>query len=168
MKKSALLAPLLLLVALMSAALAEGAHTVGYERYARVDRADGTYREMYIPTASAEALRKGEPMPTGTIIQMETYYSPGSLSTIFVKQWNGKEWLWGSYSAGAPMPAFGPDMSCTSCHRRSAEVEGTYTKPMLDAYLKGAGEQVTTCDRSGRTPCGPEVYLSSRPVGAAP
>ncbi|MGF1515641.1 MAG: hypothetical protein ACFB5Z_18345 [Elainellaceae cyanobacterium] len=43
--------------------------------------------------------------------------------------------------------------------RTVPETDFTLTKPLLEAALHRQQVQTAHCDRPGRSPCGPEVYL---------
>ncbi len=127
--------------------------------YAQVDRTDGTYRRMLTTPDVLAATDAGAPLPDGTRILMETYYSPGSLSTVFHKQKVDGQWHYGSFNGqGTVNLATLPQASCLSCHARAAETDFTFTKPSLDA-APTLGEARLTCDRGGRSPCDLHTYL---------
>ena len=127
--------------------------------YAQVDRTDGTYRRMLTTPNVLEGAEAGVPLPDGTRILMETYYSPGNLSTVFHKQKVDGQWQYGSFNGqGTVNLATRPQASCLSCHSRAAETDFTFTRPPLDAAM-ALGETRLTCDRSGRSPCDLQTYL---------
>lgn len=127
--------------------------------YAQVDRTDGTYQRMLTTPDILEAVKAGVSLPDGTRILMETYYSPGNLSTVFHKQKVDGRWQYGSFNGqGAVSLSTRPQASCLSCHSRAAETDFTFTRPLLDGALT-LGETRLTCDRSGRSPCDLQTYL---------
>ncbi len=131
--------------------------------YAQVDRSDGSYRRMLTTPDVLERAGRGEPLPDGTRILMETYYRPGELSTVFHKQKVDSQWQYGSFSGiGVVNLTTRPQASCLSCHAGAAETDFTFTRPSLDAAPQ-LGFSQFTCDRRGRSPCDIEVYL--RAVG---
>ena len=129
--------------------------------YVQVDRTDGTYRRMLTTPDVLEAAEQGVPLPDGARILMETYYSPGSLSTVFHKEKVDGQWHYGSFNGrGAANLSTRPQASCLACHSGAAETDFTFTKPSLEAALT-LGETQITCDRRGRSPCDLHVYLES-------
>lgn len=127
--------------------------------YAQVDRTDGTYRRMLTTPDVLEVAEQGEPLPDGARILMETYYSPGSLSTVFHMEKVDGQWQYGSFNGqGTVNLATRPQASCLSCHARAAETDFTFTQPAIAAALS-IGEVRLTCDRNGRSPCDLETYL---------
>ncbi|MEM9872597.1 MAG: cytochrome P460 family protein [Pseudomonadota bacterium] len=128
--------------------------------YAQVDRTDGSYRRMLTTPDVLEATEAGLPLPGGARILMETYYSPGNLSTVFHKQKVDGQWQYGSFNGlGTINLATRPQASCLSCHARAAETDFTFTRPSLDAALT-LGETRLTCDRGGRSPCDLQSFLA--------
>ncbi|WP_157018413.1 hypothetical protein [Mesorhizobium xinjiangense] len=146
-----------------AAALAANEHTAGFSRYARVERSDGSYREMLIDEASLAALRAGAGLGEGATILMESYYRPGEIGTVFAKQFNGGRWLYGSFRPGGSPASFAPRPQCAGCHLRAQDHRGgTFTGPMLNAFAATDTVQETVCDRPGRTPCSPEIYATGK------
>ncbi len=129
-----------------------------FAAYAQVDRSDGTYRRMLTTPRAIELAKAGEPLPDGTRILMETYYSPGVLSTVFHKQKVDGRWQYGSFNGqGTVDLSTRPQASCLSCHARAAETDFTFTRPALDA-AKVHGLSRSFCDNAGRSPCAPSAY----------
>ncbi|WP_227271483.1 cytochrome P460 family protein [Roseobacter weihaiensis] len=127
--------------------------------YAQVDRPNGTYRRMLVTPETIAAVRKGEPLPDGTRILMESYYSQGEVGTVFHKRKVAGQWQYGSFSgSGEPNFATRPQASCISCHVTAAETDLTFTRPSLDAASQ-YGLSHFTCDRGGRSPCEAHVYV---------
>jgi len=139
-------------------ALAFVDHTTGLVRYARVDRADGTYREMLIDEATVAALRAGTPPADGATILMESYSRPGEFGTIFAKRRKSGRWLYGSFAHGEPLPEFRPRPQCSGCHRAADATDETFTLPMLRRFAATGDLQRAHCSQSGRTPCSASVY----------
>jgi hypothetical protein len=139
-------------------ALAFVDHTSDFVRYARVDRADGTYREMLVDEATITALRAGTALTDGATILMESYSRPGEISTIFAKRRDGGRWLYGSFARGEPMPAFRPRPQCSGCHRAADATDGTFTLPMLQRFTMTGTLQRARCEQFGRTPCHGSIY----------
>ena len=135
--------------------------------YATVSRSDGSFRQMFvneetISKGTAEpnaAIQPGKPLPNGTLIVMETWYSPENLGTVFVKQKQNGEWQYGSFSPDLPDYQMHFSGSCHSCHAPFPETDFTLTKPLLEAALQTRQVQTAHCDLAGRTPCAPEVYI---------
>ncbi|MBD3886158.1 cytochrome P460 family protein [Phormidium tenue FACHB-886] len=126
--------------------------------YATVSRSDGSFRQMFVDSDSIAAIRPGEPLPDGTLMVMETWYSPEDLGTVFVKQKQNGEWQYGSFSPDRPDYQMRFSGSCHSCHAPFPDTDFTFTKPLLEAALQTRQLQSAYCDRGGRTPCNPEVY----------
>ncbi|MBD2000868.1 cytochrome P460 family protein [Leptolyngbya sp. FACHB-541] len=135
--------------------------------YATVSRSDGSFRQMFvneeaIPKGATEpnaSIQPGEPLPDGTLIVMETWYSPENLGTVFVKQKQNGEWQYGSFSPDRPDYQMRFSGSCHSCHTPFPEADFTLTKPLLEAALQTRQVQTAYCDRAGRTPCDPQAYI---------
>lgn len=135
--------------------------------YATVSRSDGSFRQMFVneeaiskETAEPNAsIQPGEPLPDGTLIVMETWYSPENLGTVFVKQKQNGEWQYGSFSPDRPNYQMRFSGSCHSCHAPFPETDFTLTKALLEAALQTRQVQTAYCDRPGRTPCNPEAYI---------
>jgi len=127
--------------------------------YATVSRSDGSFRQMFVNEEAIAAIQPGEPLPNGTLIVMETWYSPENLGTVFVKQKQNDEWQYGSFSPDRPDYQMRFNGSCHSCHAPFPETDFTLTKPLLEAALQTRQVQTAYCDRAGRTPCAPEAYL---------
>ena len=118
--------------------------------------------EEAIPKGTAEpsaAIKPGETLPDGTLLVMETWYSPENLETVFIKQKQNGEWQYGSFSPDRPDYQMRFSGSCHSCHAPFPETDFTLKKPLLEAALQTRQVQTAYCDRAGRTPCAPEVYI---------
>jgi hypothetical protein len=150
---------LVLPLSISSIALAFADHTTGFVRYARVDRTDGTYREMLADEATVAALRAGAPPADGATILMESFSRPGEIGTIFAKRRDGRRWLYGSFAPGEQLPEFRPRPQCSGCHRAADATDGTFTLPMLQRVAVTGALQRMHCSQSGRTPCSASVYL---------
>jgi hypothetical protein len=130
-----------------------------FRQYARVERTDGTYRQMYLDERSLEVFARTNTLPDGAFIVMKTYYSPGVESTNFTKSRANGRWLYGSFSPQRPNFDTRPDASCQGCHQTAtSSVAGTFTLPMLRRAVRDGRVAVTTCNRGGRTPCDPATY----------
>lgn len=136
---------------------------VRYDRrlthYATVSRSDGAFRQMFIDENSIATVQPGEPLPDGTLIVMETWYSPETVGTVFVKQKQQGEWQYGSFSPEQPDYRMDFSGNCHSCHAPFPDTDFTLTKPLLEAALRTQQVQTAFCDRPGRTPCEPETYI---------
>ncbi|WP_088889678.1 hypothetical protein [Leptolyngbya ohadii] len=118
--------------------------------------------EEAIPKGAVEpnvTIQPGEPLPDGTLIVMETWYSPENLGAVFVKQKRNGEWQYGSFSLDRPNCQMRFSGSCHSCHAPFPETDFTLTEPLLEAALQTRQVQTAHCDRPGRTPCNPEAYI---------
>lgn len=127
--------------------------------YATVSRSDGSFRQMFVNEEAIAFIQPGEPLPDGTLLVMETWYSPENLGTVFVKQKQNGEWQYGSFSPNRPDYQMGFSGSCHSCHAPFPETDFTLTKPLLEAALQARQVQTAYCDRAGRTPCDPTSYI---------
>jgi Cytochrome P460 len=127
--------------------------------YATVSRSDGSFRQMFVNEETITSIQPGEPLPNGTLIVMETWYSPENLGTVFVKQKQNGEWQYGSFSPDRPDYQMRFSGSCHSCHAPFPETDFTLTKPLLEAALQTRQVQTAYCDRAGRTPCEPTAYI---------
>ncbi len=130
-----------------------------FAHYATVSRSDGSFRQMFVNEAAIASIQPGEPLPDGTLIVMETWYSPENLGTVFVKQKQNGEWQYGSFSPDRPDYRMRFSGSCHSCHAPFPETDFTLTKPLLEAALQTRQVQTAYCDRPGRTPCAPKAYI---------
>jgi hypothetical protein len=138
---------------------------VAFRHYATVNRVDGTYRQMFINEQALQAWQVGNPLPEGTFIVMETYYSPNVESTNFTKQLNATDGFhYGSFSPNNPSFEVRQNMSCTQCHQASTDPNGTFTLPMLAQAIETGEVMQTLCNNSGRTPCDADTYLNSTPL----
>lgn len=126
--------------------------------YATVRRDDGTYRRMLVSPEALPPIASGGPPPDGTRILMETYYTPGSASTVFHMQKVGGRWLYGSFPTGRPDLSVRAQATCLSCHAGAADSDLVFTLPSLRAAAGGAGPSDFRCERGGRTPCPAETY----------
>lgn len=127
--------------------------------YATVSRSDGSFRQMFVNEEAIADIQPGEPLPDGTLLVMETWYSPENLGTVFVKQKQNGEWQYGSFSPDRPNYQMRFSGSCHSCHAPFPETDFTLTKPLLEAALQTRQVQTAYCDRAGRTPCDPQAYI---------
>lgn len=127
--------------------------------YATVSRSDRSFREMFVAAEDASRIQAGQPLPDNTLILMETWYSPESLGTVFIKQKLDGTWHYGSFSPTRPDYYVSNLHSCHRCHAPFPETDFTLTKPLLEAALQVRALQTAYCDRPGRTPCAPEAYL---------
>ena len=127
--------------------------------YATVSRNDGSFRQMFVNKEAIADIQPGELLPDGTLIVMETWYSPENLGTVFVKQKQNGEWQYGSFSPDRPNYQMRFSGSCHSCHAPFSKTDFTLTKPLLEAALQTRQVQTAYCDRPGRTPCAPGVYI---------
>lgn len=127
--------------------------------YATVSRSDGSFRQMFVNEEAIAAIQPREPFPDGTLIVMETWYSPENLGTVFAKQKQNGEWQYSSFSPDRPDYQMRFSGSCHSCHAPFPETDFTLTKPLLEAALQTRQVQTAYCDRAGRTPCDPEAYI---------
>jgi hypothetical protein len=140
-----------------------------FRHYATVNRTDGTYRMMFIDESTLAAWVEAQPLPEGALFVMETYLTPDNESTNFIKALGADgRFTYGSFSPNRPLFVTRADNSCTSCHRASVDPAGTFTLPMLQAAVAQGLVMGTTCDQSGRTPCGPETYEQFSPLGVTP
>lgn len=137
-------------------------HTIGFVRYARVDRPDGTFREILIDEATLAALRNGSGISGGATILMKSYTRQGGVRSIFGRRHEGGRWLFGSFQPGEVISGFRAAPQCATCHRSAERTDGTFTHAMLERFVATGEIQQTFCNRSGRTPCEPEVYQMGR------
>ncbi len=131
----------------------------GFTRYARVDRPDGSYRNMLVDNASLAALRERKPAEEMMIL-MESF-SGDELTAIFVKRRDADRWTYGSIRPGEGIEAFRPSPPCAPCHRAAGAGDGIFTWTMLEGFVKTGDVLRTFCDRSGRSPCSPDVYAQT-------
>lgn len=130
-----------------------------FRHYATVERTDGSYRQMFIDETTLAVWTPDAPLPANAFFVMETYVIPDREGTNFTAQM-GEDgtFTYGSFSPSRPSFATRRDGSCASCHRGAEDAAGTYTLPMLEVAVIQGQVLTTVCDRSGRAPCGPEVY----------
>lgn len=77
-------------------------YNLNLAHYATVSRSDGSFRQMFVNEEAIAAIQPEEPLPDGTLLVMETWYSPENLGTVFVKQKQNGEWQYGSFSPDRP------------------------------------------------------------------
>lgn len=140
-----------------------GSYEDQFIHYGTVDRPDGSFRRMLIDQTSLTQVQPDQPLPEGTTILMETWYSPDNLGTIFVKTKQDGDWLYGSFRPGQPDLSVRTNASCRSCHHPFQDIDSTLTLPLLLASLSTSEPQQAFCDRSGRRPCSPEDYQPNQP-----
>ena len=128
-------------------------------QYARVSRSDRSFRRMFIAADQVSLIEVGQPLPDNTLILMETWYTPASPGSVFIKQKLNGTWQYGSFSPAQPNYRVSDRGSCHSCHAPFPETDFTLTKPLLEAALQMQQLQTAHCDRAGRTPCAPEAYF---------
>jgi len=128
--------------------------------YATVSRSDGSFRKMFVNEEVITAIQAENLLPDGTLLVMETWYSPENLGTVFVKQKQNGEWQYGSFSPDRPNYQMRFSGSCHSCHAPFPKTDFTLTKPLLEAALQTRQVQTAYCDRPGRTPCDPTAYIA--------
>lgn len=126
--------------------------------YAVVDRPDGSFRRMLTAPETLAALSGGGPLPDGTRVFMETYWSGDRVSIVHQARKMGGAWQYGSFSPDRPALSVRSQASCLSCHARAAETEFLFTGPSLFGAAVGEAADRFTCDRGGRRPCAPAVY----------
>lgn len=127
--------------------------------YATVSRNDGSFRRMFIEETAIADIQPGKSLADGTLIVMETWYSPENLSTVFVKQKRNGKWEYSSFNPTVPNYQMSFSGSCHSCHAPFQKQDFTLTLPLLEAALKTRQVQTAYCDRPGRTPCEPKAYV---------
>jgi hypothetical protein len=93
--------------------------------YATVSRSDGSFRQMFVEQDAIAAIQPGEPLPDSTLIVMETWYSPDSIGTVFIKQKQEGEWLYGSFNPAQPNYQMSFSGSCHRCHAPFSEADFT-------------------------------------------
>ncbi|MEL6385282.1 MAG: cytochrome P460 family protein [Cyanobacteria bacterium J06626_18] len=130
-----------------------------WRHYATVARNDDTFRQMFIEADVVDHIEAGQPLPDGTLILMESWYSPEALSIVFIKQKLNGTWLYGSFNPTQPNYQVSDLSSCHSCHAPFPETDFTLTKPLLEAAVQQQVLQTAYCDLPGRSPCAPGVYL---------
>lgn len=139
-------------------------HRDGYTRYARVERSDGTWREMFIANEALAELRATSALPDGATILMESYRPGGDLSSVFLSRTDGQRWTYGSISPGEPAQSARVASSCAGCHRLSQSGSAVFTWSMIERFIREGDTAVALCDRGGRSPCDADVYRrASRP-----
>lgn len=60
-----------------------------FAHFARVDRKDGTARDLYVSPGVLDAVRAGSPLPDGTRIVIEAYYAQVDANGAFMRDVNG-------------------------------------------------------------------------------
>ena len=128
------------------------------EHYATIARNDGSFRRLWIDGPSLAGIRRGEPLPDGTTIAMETFYGPKAATTVFIKRKEEGKWLYGSFEPGTPDWS---DMKsktvCHACHIDAA-TDLTFTLPVLAKFRETGAPQRFLCDQPGRVPCESSFY----------
>ena len=148
---------LLLAVACLLTGAAAG-HRDGFTLYGRVDRPDGTYREMLVETRALDAMRAGREPGEGWAILMESRLASGGITSIFAKRREAGGWEYGAFREGGTIADFDGRGPCAGCHRAAEGQGGTFTRPMLRAFMASGAVQRRSCERGGRAPCEAGVY----------
>lgn len=126
--------------------------------YATIARNDGAFRRLWIDEASLARARRGEPLPDGTTIAMETFYGPQNRATVFTKLKQGSAWLYGSFEPGQPdWTGLKAKTVCHACHIDAAE-DLTFTLPVLAKFGETRSVARLLCDQPGRVPCDATFY----------
>jgi len=129
-----------------------------FRHYATVTRVDGSTRHMLIDEATLRHWQPGQPMPTNTLIVMQTWLTDTE-STGFTKHMQADgNFSYGAFNPTQPNFATRVDNTCASCHEVSEDVPGTFTLPMLNAAVAQGWPMLTQCNRAGRIPCEAHVY----------
>ncbi len=137
-----------------------GSYRDGHTQYARVDRPDRSFRNMFVDNAALESLRSGR-RPAAMTILMESY-SNDRLSSVFVKQLKGINWSYGSIRPGESLTSLRPGPECSSCHVAASEQDGMFTEGLLKAFVRTSTLQQVRCEKPGRSPCNLGIYRSDR------
>jgi polyisoprenoid-binding protein YceI len=140
--------------------------------YTTVTRPDGTFRRMYINPEALDALRQDQPLPSGTIIIMESFsgadrrggtlfsrekragWGADALSAIAADVRNG-DWRYPSFATDDQRLLSADGASCHSCHTRAESPDYVFTMPDLLRAAQAGVTQQSACNRGGRQPCGP-------------
>ena len=127
--------------------------------YAQVDRPDGTFRRMLTTPETLAALDADAPLPDGTRILMESYYSPDQVGRVFHMHRIDGQWRFGSFAGDGPVDLSTSRLAtCTGCHAGASETDYVFTRSALVA-AREIGLSNISCNRRGRRPCNPETYL---------
>lgn len=65
-------------------------YQAAFVHYARVDRADGTIRNLYISPHTLDALRRGQPLPQHTVIVIEGYHAQTGSDGAYTQDADGR------------------------------------------------------------------------------
>jgi hypothetical protein len=149
-----------------------------FVNYARVDRSDGISRNLYISPDSMAAVAAGQPLPEGTTLIIEAYFSDGvgsdgrlSQDTLdpeihmaeFRSTWRIEDLAASSHVGGWNFGAFDYDTGevvaetplndCFSCHEGAQRTEFVFSDWVLDSYAASGEVVYRYCPRPGRLPC---------------
>lgn len=149
-----------------------------FVNYATVDRSDGISRNLYISPGGMAAIAAGQPLPEGTMLIIEAYFSDGPDSAgrltqdtfdpevhmaEFRSTWRIEDlaasshlggWNFGSFNYDTgDVVAETPLNDCFSCHEGAQRTEFVFSDWMLDSYAQTNEPLYRYCPRPGRLPC---------------
>lgn len=146
-------------------------------QYATVERPDGKSRDIYISKAAVEAVRKGEPIPVGTVIAIDLHTASSSHGNyqkdaqgLWVRAQDdpylhvlakvpgegSKAWVFGAFdpTTGQPEPGSSLPSDCFECHRSALATDMVHTFDQLVRFAHSGRVQRVYCNQPGRQLCG--------------
>lgn len=146
-------------------------------RYATVDRVDGLIRDIYIAPEALEAVRKGQPLPPGTVVLVDLHQAKPNGRGGFVREGGffvrasdepyvhtmtrleGQDsltsWRFGAFDprTGELEPGAEVPGDCLECHRTALTTEMLFSYPQLQAFARSGEVQRSFCKQPGRQLC---------------
>jgi hypothetical protein len=146
-------------------------------QYATVERPDGKSRDIYISKAAVEAVRRGEPIPVGTVIAIDLHtasWSNGDYQKDAHGLWvraqddpylhvlekvpgeGSKAWVFGAFDpkTGQPEPGSSVPSDCLECHRSALATDMVHTFDQFVRFAQSGQVQQVYCNQPGRQLCG--------------
>lgn len=150
-----------------------------FAHYLTVERIDDTVRHLYIDKAALANIKRGQPLPNGTQLIIETYEdAPFGLSTdddipgelqpfihVAEKRDNWQReviassvtldgWNFESFTADSGHPSDENRSDCFTCHDTSAfDSDFVFSRSFIDRYIRTGETYSFTCHRPNRQPC---------------
>ena len=153
-----------------------------FVHYARVDRIDGTVRDLYVSPGALDAV--SGPLPVDTTFVIEGYYAAVDeagayltdeagrfiigepFETLHIIQKRGDwtaadfpgqtragDWNFGSFRADTGQRFDEDLLACFNCHNASPRTDFIYSRPLLTNYRRTGLVQYFFCNVSARVAC---------------
>ncbi|RIH93339.1 cytochrome P460 family protein [Meiothermus granaticius] len=156
-------------------------YTKGLVLYGMGDRSDGKSRDFYASSAAIDAARRGQELPVGSMLVLETFRAKEAQGGGFLKDSKGflvrdrpehelhvmlkvapesalsKAWVFGAYdpSTGQPQAGTNPLSDCLFCHTEALGTDMLFSFKELKAFAQSGQLQRIDCPLPERQPCPP-------------